>query len=131
MDYHDYRDAVFASDLTAPQKLVALAISYHYNWKYQGPAYPSNKTLARETGLAVSSIVKAKKVLVDRGFITSEQRFNNSSEYTCNIPEHLVCSQVETNNEVNNELNNEKDKGSSEPIIYNFNVIPAEELLSW
>ena len=104
MDYHDYRDAIFASDLTAPQKILALAISYHYNWKYQGPAYPSNKTLARETGLAVSSIVKAKRVLIDRGFITSEQRFNNSSEYTCNIPEQLVCSQIESNNEYNNEL---------------------------
>ena len=131
MDYHDYRDAIFASDLTAPQKLVALAISYHYNWKYQGPAYPSNKTLARETGLAVSSIVKAKRVLVDRGFITSEQRFNNSSEYTCNIPESLVCSQIESNNESNNEVNNEKDKGFNKPLIYNFNIIPAEELLSW
>jgi len=132
MDYHDYRDAIFASDLTAPQKILALAISYHYNWKYQGPAYPSNKTLARETGLAVSSIVKAKRVLIDRGFITSEQRFNNSSEYTCNIPEQLVCSQIESNNEYNNELNNEKDKGSNEPLV--SNIITAEEvesLLSW
>jgi DNA-binding transcriptional MocR family regulator len=125
VNYHEYRDAVFASDLTAPQKIVALAISYHYNWKYQGPAYPSNKTLARETSLAVSTIVKAKKVLVDRGFITSEQRFNNSSEYGCNIPEQLVCSQIETNNEYNNELNNEKDKTSS------FTLIEARELISW
>ena len=149
IDYHDYRDAIFASDLTAPQKILALAISYHYNWKYQGPAFPSNRTLARETSLAVSSIVKAKRVLVDRGFITSEQRFNNSSEYTCNIPEQLVCSQIESNNEYNNEINNEKDKDSNESLVSINNIhqedvdttfevfkerispAAAEEMMSW
>ena len=125
MNYHQYRDAIFASDLTAPQKLLALAISYHYNWKYQGPAFPSNRTLAGETRLAVSTIVKAKKVLIDRGFITSEQRFNNSSYYTCNIPEQAVCSQIESNNEYNNEVNNEKDKGSNEPFV--SNIFTTEE----
>lgn len=127
IDYHDYRDAIFASDLTAPQKILALAISYHYNWKKQGPAFPSNRTLARETSLAVSSIVKAKRVLIDRGFITSEQRFNNSSEYTCNIPEQLVCSQIESNNEYNNELNNEKDKDSNESFV-SINNIHQEDV---
>jgi DNA-binding transcriptional MocR family regulator len=125
MNYHEYRDAIFASDLTAPQKLLALAISYHYNWKNQEPAYPSNKTLARETGLAVSTIVKAKRTLIKRGFILSQQRFNNSSEYTCNIPYHLVCSQIEPNNEYNNELNNEyKITISEESISFNSSVDP-------
>ena len=116
MQVMDYHEAIFASDLTAPQKLVALAISKHYNWKKQLPAFPSNSTIARETSLAVSSIVKAKRVLSDRGFITSNQRWNASSEYGCNIPEQLVCSQIETNNEVNNELNNEKKKDSNESL---------------
>ena len=128
MTYHEYRDAILASDLTAPQKLLALAISYHYNWKYQGPAFPSNRTLARETSLAVSTIVKAKKVLVDRGFITSEQRYNNSSYYTCNIPEQLVCSQIESNNEYNNEVNNEKDKDSNESLISNIFINSQEKI---
>jgi hypothetical protein len=116
MQVMDYHEAIFASDLTPPQKLVALAISKHYNWKKQLPAFPSNKTLARETSLAVSSIVKAKRVLLDRGFITSNQRWNASSEYGCNIPEQYPCSQIETNNEYNNELNNEKKKDSNESL---------------
>lgn len=132
MQVMDYHEAIFASDLTAPQKITALAISKHYNWKYQGPAFPSNKTLARETGLAVSSIVKAKRVLVDRGFISSQQRFNNSSEYTCNIPESLVCSQIESNNEYNNEVNNEKIEGSNEPLVLNiYTAREVDSLLSW
>ena len=106
MQVMDYHEAVFASDLTAPQKILALAISKHYNWKNHKVAFPSNRTLVSETSLALSTIVKAKKVLVERGFITSQQRFNNSSEYGCAIPEQLVLSQIAPNNEVNNELNN-------------------------
>lgn len=117
MQVMDYHEAIFASDLTAPQKIVALAISKHYNWKKQLPAFPSNKTLARETSLAVSSIVKAKRVLSERGFITTNQRWNDSSEYMCNIPEQLVCSQVEPNNEYNNEVNNEKEDDSNESSV--------------
>ena len=123
MNYYEYRDAIFASDLTSPQKLVALTISYHYNWKKQEPGFPSNRTLARETSLAVSTIVKAKKVLLDRGFITANQRYNASSEYGCNIPEQLVCYQIETNNEYNNELNNEKKEDSKESFVMNNNFI--------
>lgn len=128
MTYHQYRDAIFASDLTAPQRLLALAISYHYNWKYQGPAFPSNKTLARETGLALSTIVKAKRVLIDRGFIISEQRFNNSSYYTPTLSEQLVCHQILPNNELNYEYNNEKDKDSNESLILINNNIQGESV---
>jgi len=132
MTYHQYRDAIFASDLTAPQRLLALAISYHYNWKYQGPAFPSNKTLARETGLALSTVVKAKRVLIDRGFLISEQRFNNSSYYTPALSEQLVCHQILPNNELNYEYNNEKDKDSKESLVLINNsiqgkAIPLEE----
>lgn len=126
MTYYEYRDAVFVSDLTSPQKLVALAISYHYNWKKQELGFPSNKTLARETSLAVSTIVKAKKVLLDRGFITANQRWNASSEYGCNIPEQFLCSQIETNNEYNNELNNEKTEDSNESFVMINNFISKD-----
>jgi DNA-binding transcriptional MocR family regulator len=127
MQVMDYHEAVFASDLTAPQKIVALAISKHYNWKNHRVAFPSNRTLVSETSLALSTIVKAKKVLVERGFITSKQRFNNSSEYGCTIPEQLVWSQIESNNEFNNELNNEKDKDSNESFV-SINNIHQEDV---
>lgn len=128
-DYYDYRDAVFASDLSSTQKLVALAIAYHYNWKKQSPAFPSNKTLSNETSLGVSTIVKAKKTLVEKGWMLSSSRYNDSSEYTPTISEHYPCSQIETNNEYNNEVNNEINneyKASDEALVSNLFTISKE-----
>jgi DNA-binding transcriptional MocR family regulator len=119
MDYHGYRDAIFASDLTAPQRLLALAISYHYNWKKQEPAFPSNATLSRETGLSTATIVRAKKVLIEKGYLLIQHRWDNSCEYT-------PCSQRATNNEYNNEVNNVKKKDSKESLNI-ITEVKAEE----
>ena len=100
MDYFTYRDAIYASNLTANQKLVALAISYHYNWKEQIPAFPSNSTLSRETSLSISTIVRAKRVLTQTGWLVIQRRWDGPCDYT-------PCAVGATNNEYNNEINND------------------------
>ena len=106
MDYYKYRDAIFASDLTSSQKLVALAIGYHYNWKDQGAAYPANRTLSKETSLSIPTIVRAKMVLMEKGWLIIKRRYDSSCEYTPLIPR---STNNEYNNEVNNELNNDNE----------------------
>jgi DNA-binding transcriptional MocR family regulator len=119
MDYHSYRDAIFASNLTVQQKMVAQVIAYHYNWKKQEPAFPSNITIAKEAGVSVKTVIRSKNRLVELGYLTSEQRFNNSNLYVPTLPHaSLTIPQVTegyrggserpSNNEYNNELNNEK-----------------------
>jgi DNA-binding transcriptional MocR family regulator len=135
MDYHDYRDAIFASELTSNAKLLALAISYHYNWKDQKWAWPSNKTLAKETGLSIRTVVRAKNELVSTGHLLSRRRFNDSNVYMpilpCQVGVYPVSDSL-TNNELNNELNNEIKEGSNEP--FDFKIISQEDkerLMSW
>ncbi len=110
MDYHDYRDAIFASDLTSNAKLVALAISYHYNWKTETRAWPSNKTLAKETSLSIRTVIRAKNELISNGYLVSDRRLNDSSVYKSVLPCQSGTNPVsdwQLNNEYNNEVNNE------------------------
>ena len=122
MTYYEYRDAIYASNLTANQKLVALAISYHYNWKEQIPAFPSNSTLSRETSLSISTIVRAKKILAQTGWLVIQRRWDGPCDYT-------PCAEGATNNEYNNELNNEIN---NEYIIPKNKKITKEDInIEW
>lgn len=110
MQVIDYHEAIFASELTTNARLTALAISKFYNWKEQKACWPSNKTLAKATGLSIRSIIRAKNELINSGYLKSERRFNDSSVYVTLTPCHTVATpmtQWQPNNEVNNEVNNE------------------------
>jgi DNA-binding transcriptional MocR family regulator len=86
----DYNRAILASDLTANEKITAIAIAIHYNWKTKAMAYPSIKTLIKETGLSKASIHRAKIVLVSQGYLVSQRRYNNSNLYLPQIPACLT-----------------------------------------
>jgi DNA-binding transcriptional MocR family regulator len=111
MDYHQYRDAVFASDLTSNAKLVALVISYHYNWKKQQDAFVSNKTIARESSLSVRTVIRAKKELESKGYLVTKRQYNSA-----NLSQPK-CQEQHSNNEFNNEFNNVKIKDSNESLV--------------
>jgi len=109
---HEYHDAIFASNLSSNAKLVALAISYHYNWKEGNKAFPSVKLLVERTGLSRATIHRAKNELVSQGYMISERRFNDSNLYLPQIPsqshiETMGVSEGRTNYEYNYEVNNE------------------------
>jgi hypothetical protein len=137
----DYHEAIFASDLNTPAKITALAIGSYYNWSEQAMCWPSNKTISQATGLAISTVVKAKKELALAGYLEVWRRIDNSNLYRPLIPhsiprtldergsdviEKRVYSQSETNNEynneVNNETNNERKKDSKESLISISNI---------
>lgn len=113
----DYHEVIFASTLTSNARLTALAISSFYNWKEKKACWPSNKTLAKATGLSIRSIVRAKNELVSQGYLVSERQYNNACLYIPNVPEsqpygHTVAEVLtdwQLNNEYNNEVNNEKN----------------------
>jgi len=132
MDYFTYRDAIFASNLSANARLVALAISYHYNWKEGNKAFPSIQSLIKETGLSKATIHRSKNELVSQGYLVSQRRFNDSNLYLPQIPsqshtETLVVSERYTNNEYNNEINNEKIDDSDESS-FDLNIIDVKVL---
>jgi hypothetical protein len=84
--YFDYQKAIFKAELSSNEKLTALAIASHFNWADLNPAFPSNKTLAKETGLGERTVIRAKRALEEAGFLKSQQRFNGSSLLTPAIP---------------------------------------------
>ena len=86
----DYHEAIFASELTPNAKLTALAISKFYNWKENKACWPSNKTLAKATGLSVRSIIRAKNELVKANYLISNRRHNGSSVYKTLTPCQIV-----------------------------------------
>lgn len=147
MDHYDYQEAIFASKLSTNAKLTALIIASYYNWKENSMCWPSNKTLAKGTGLSISSIVRAKSQLVSHGYLEVWRRIDNSNMYKPLIPQNLpiinketgsallekrVYAETPTNNEVNNEVNNEKnnemkEKSSNEDlVISNINIIKED-----
>ena len=113
----DYHEAIFASELTSNARLTALAISKFYNWKEEEACWPSNKTLAKSTGLSIRSIIRSKNELVNSGYLVSHRRYDMSNMYIPSVPEsHTLCqsgtlvvSNWQPNNEYNNEINNEKN----------------------
>ena len=129
MDYMSYIRAIRSSDLTSPQKITAIMIASHYDFSKGDPAYPTNKTLAKETGLAVSTVVKAKKVLIYRGYLCSQIRYDNSSLYVPMLPSIITHATKENlNTHINTHINtqvNIKEESSIE--LLDINVLSPEE----
>lgn len=90
MNQFDYQRSLFASDLSSNAKLVGCVIGSHFNWKTWEYAFPSNKTIARESGLSISSVTRAKRELVSQGHLVSARRFNDSNTYTPLRPKGMV-----------------------------------------
>lgn len=138
MDYMSYMRAIRSSDLTSVQKLTAIMIASHFDFSKGDPAFPSNKLLAQETGLGVSTIVKAKKVLSDRGYLCSVMRWDNSCMYTPMIPKsesYALGYQLNThinthiNTKINTNINNNVSGETS--ISNNLSAEEIDEFLSW
>jgi hypothetical protein len=135
MQVIDYHEAIFASKLSSNARLTALIIASYYNWSKNEMCWPSNKTLSQGTNLCISSLVRAKKELVNNGYLLVHRRIDNSNLYKPLIPqnngyvltEQKVWSDRQTNNEYNNEVNNEKDNKTS--FNNSFNLIDTGHII--
>ncbi len=88
-DAFQYVQGIRAYPFTTNAKITGVMISSRYNWTKLGCAWPSNKVIASDTGLSISAVVKAKKELVEAGFLEIKRQFNNSCKYTPVLPENI------------------------------------------
>jgi DNA-binding transcriptional MocR family regulator len=138
MNQFDYQRALFASELTANARLTGCVIGSHFNWKTWEYSFPSNRTIAKETGLSIRTVVRAKNELVSKGHLVSVRRFNDSNTYTPLIP-YPSDTQSTTQGTIGilkdtltDTLKDTKEEGSNEPL--DINILSTEEverLLSW
>ena len=118
MDYFEYLRAIRSSNLSYKARLVGLVIASYYNWTDNKPAYPSNKIIAKNTGLSIRSVIRAKQELVSGGYLVSHRQWDSASQY---IPQ---CPVGNLNNNINNNRNNNNkgDSFQSSPLDLNINT---------
>lgn len=138
MNQFDYQRALFASELTTTARITGCVIGSHFNWKTWEYSFPSNKTIAKETGLSIRSVVRAKNELVANGYLVSVRRFNDSNTYTplCPVPSDTQSSWQGTGgtliDTLKDTLKDTKEETSNE--VLEFNIINQEKkewLMSW
>jgi len=134
MDYMSYIRAIRSADLTTVQKILAIMIASHYDFTKGDPAFPSNKLLAKETGLAVSTIVKAKQVLAQKAYLCYQMRWDNSCMYTPMIPsitEYATKEKLNThiNTQLNTQLNTQEIQSNSNEFDNSINLITTGDII--
>lgn len=95
MDYFTYTKAVYESEMTAKAKALCLCVAYHYNWSEKSPCWPSDATLASETGLAPATLRRGKREAEAAGFLHSDRRYDSTSLYTPLIPDEVRSQRAE------------------------------------
>ena len=85
-------------------------IASHYDFSKGEPCYPTNTTLSSGTSLSVSAVVKAKRVLIDRGYLCSQRRWDCSNNYTPMIPESITpAPKAQLNTHINTHINTQEN----------------------
>lgn len=101
---------VRSSNLPTSEKIVIIMIASHFDFSKKEAAFPSNKTLSDETGLSVRSVVRAKNVLVETGWLVSDRRYNATNLYIPRVPQSSTYGQerplpMDTNDNINTHIN--------------------------
>jgi hypothetical protein len=135
MNQFDYQRALFSSELTANDRLTAIVIGSHYNWKTREVSFPSNKTIARESGLSIRSVIRSKNNLVKHGYLVSDRRYDMSNTYIPRVPQsHDGC---QSGNLIDTLKDNLKDTlkdtitDSKESVVEDINIKIVEEDDIW
>lgn len=102
-------------DLSAPAKLLFIVIQFHAYQK--GRAWPGQPTLARESGMSVSSVKRALRELEDTGLVSVVRRPNKQNIYEVHV-EALLGAEWIAHIELSNPdgetiLSYEEEEGSS------------------
>jgi len=141
MTYYEYIRLIRASDLDTNSRILAIMIASHYDFTKGEPVWASNKTLAKETGLSIRSIVRAKRVLTDSHYLTSHRQYDNVCLLIPRDPMAQGLGQGgDLNTHINTHINNKRnthiniDKSSNEDLLDNSNTkkIPKEDIqIEW
>lgn len=117
MDYFEYLRAIRDSDLSTKARIVALIIA-SYN-----PSFPTNKLIAKGTGLSERSVRTAKTELVAAGFMRQTRTYNAANHYHPTVPvAEGAAEYYQLNTNINTNLNtklNTNNKFSNENL-YSF-----------
>ena len=141
MTYYEYIRAIRASDLDTNSKITAIMIASHYDFTKGERVWASNKTLAKETGLSVRSIVRAKRVLIDSHYLTSERQYNSvclllpivpksqedghSGQLNTHINTHII-------NNINTHINTNEFSNENSYVDSNTKKISKEDInIEW
>jgi DNA-binding transcriptional MocR family regulator len=138
MNQFDYQRALFASELTTNARITGCVIGSHFNWKTWDYSFPSNKTIAKETGLSIRSVVRAKNELVSTGHLVSVRRYNDSNTYTPLCPQPLDTQSTtqgtsgQLKDTLKDTLIDTKEETSNEVLdIFVIDEAKKEWLMSW
>ncbi|MFK0057980.1 hypothetical protein ACIQTN_01915 [Streptomyces werraensis] len=85
-NFFRYMDAVLVSDLTATERIVALAYAKSYNWKNESESRCGIYRIAAQTGLKETAVKTAKSSLEKKGWLSSKRRFGMSNLTVPTLP---------------------------------------------
>jgi predicted transcriptional regulator len=83
MKQHTASDIVFKSDLSTRARVVFMYLSYRSN--KENTCFPAIKTIAKECGMAVSTIKRALSDLAEAGYIKKDPRYRDDNGQTSNL----------------------------------------------
>lgn len=96
MKQHTASELIFKSDLSTRARIVFMYLSYRSN--KENTCFPSIKTIARECGMAVSTVKRALGDLDCSGYIKKDPRYRDDNGQTSNlytlVEENPVVSEV-------------------------------------
>lgn len=83
MKQHTASELIFKSDLSTRARIVFIYLSYRSN--KENTCFPSIKTIARECGMAVSTVKRALGDLDYTGYIKKDPRYRDDNGQTSNL----------------------------------------------
>jgi hypothetical protein len=129
MDYFEYLRLIRDSNLSTKARIVALIIA-SYN-----PSFPTNKLIAKGTGLSERTVRTAKAELVAAGYLRQKAQWNAANIYTPQAPVAAgEARDYHLNTNINTNLNTKEiqtKKSSNEDLVLsNINIIKEDITMS-
>lgn len=94
MKQHTASELIFKSDLSTRARIVFMYLSYRSN--KENTCFPSIKTIARECGMAVSTVKRALGDLESSGYIRKVPRYRDDNGQTSNLYTLVEQNQLES-----------------------------------
>jgi len=98
MKQHTASELIFKSDLSTRARIVFMYLSYRSN--KENTCFPSIKTIARECGMAVSTVKRALGDLDLSGYIKKDSRYREDNGQTSNLYTLVEQPQVDAESEI-------------------------------